>query len=99
MIYTVGHLANYLKGKKLAEEEGVPWCKAGREGEYQGGTVWQRRHEAQEYVDRTNPRRAPENAYSVFGVEADWDKDTIADIEVSPARSLLRDAPIVILDP
>lgn len=65
MIYTLGHKKNY---ELYFAEQGTPQ-KLGRTEDYQGGSVWQHRHEAE-----TECLRHP--GYAVYGVLADWEKDT-----------------------
>ena len=63
MIYTIGRTAAYEQNfKDLPIVE-----KLGREEGYPGGSVWKTPEEAL--------RHCPSD-YSVYGVEADWEKDT-----------------------
>lgn len=55
-----------------------------------GGSVWQTREQAQEY--------AKNNGFSVYGVEANWDIDTIFDKSGDGWNELLINAPLVKLD-
>jgi len=84
MIFTLGHTASYLSYFK-----NYP-CpkKKGRTDDYVGGSVWVG------YKDALN--RCSEG-FSVFGVEANWDKDTIPSREGN-WHDLLVDAPLVFLD-
>ena len=63
MIYTIGHQKSY---ELYFEEQGTP-RKLGRTKDYGGGSCWQTKDEAQKHC--------PEG-YSVYGVMADWDRDT-----------------------
>ncbi len=93
MIYTVGNAVNYLR---FFREQDQPQ-KMGRsnpDSEGVGGTVFETREEAEEFCLAD---------HAVFGVDADWDKDT----EEYPANTpgfhggtgheLLRDADLIIL--
>ena len=84
MIYTIGHTWSYLN----AFQELGSVMKRGRTNDYQGGSVWQTQEEAAEYA---------KDGYSVFGVKADWEKDTVPNIE-SNWHDLLIDAELVILE-
>jgi len=87
MIYTVGYTENYLKCFK---EQGF-LKKMGKNESYAGGSVWKTREEAEKYCEENCDK-----GYSVFGVIADWDKDT----EPSSSKdynNLLRDSELVIL--
>ena len=68
MIYTIGHTKSYLQYFK---EQGQP-KKLGRNKDYIGGSVFKTKEEAKNYLDIHNLID-----YSVFGVAADWEKDTI----------------------
>lgn len=92
LIYTIGYTKSYEKA--LAEDPNV--TKTGKRGPgvlkdypegYEGGSVWETYKEALKYC--------PEG-YSVYGVLADWNKDT----EPNPKgdgneRSLVVDSKIV----
>jgi hypothetical protein len=65
MIYTIGHTDSYEQYFK----EYVTPEKLGRTSDYPGGSVWKTPEEAQ--------KSCPNN-YSVYGVDADWEKDTEA---------------------
>ena len=83
MIYTVGHTESYLQ----YFEEQVSPKKKGRDKDCDGGTVWETEKEA---------LKACPVGYSVFGVEADWDKDT-AISEDGTCQSLLVDSLLVMI--
>jgi len=63
MIYTIGHTESY---EKYFKEQEVP-RKLGKAKDYIGGSVWETFEEAKQ--------NCPVN-YSVYGVKADWKKDT-----------------------
>lgn len=65
MIYTIGHTESYLR--YFAEQYPQPVQKLGKTNDYPGGSVWETYKEA-----RAN---CPKD-HSVFGVLADWEKDT-----------------------
>lgn len=67
MIYTIGHTESYERYFKEQEaDEGYP-KKIGRNTEYPGGSVWK---------TFDNALRHCPNGYSVYGVLANWEKDT-----------------------
>lgn len=85
MIYTCGHTESY---ERYFREQGTP-SKLGRgmhEGRYyQGGSVWKTFDEANHFAI---------NGYSVYGVLADWDKDTTQSKD-GPWHDLLVTSPLV----
>lgn len=84
MIYTIGHTKNYLQ---YFDEQGIPQ-KKGKTKNYGGGSVWKTKEEAQQHCHFD---------YSVFGVDADWDKDTES-IKGVTWHALLTDKPLIKLD-
>jgi hypothetical protein len=63
MIYTIGKTElyeQYFKERRTVK-------KQGRTKDYPGGSVWQTREEAEKCCSK---------GYSVYGVEADWERDT-----------------------
>lgn len=85
MIYTVGLVTEYEP--RLAAG---PAVKHGRTDTYPGGMVWRTAAEAQAYLlinDVTGAR-------VVYGIEADWDTDTVQEPGESYGR-LVRDAAVV----
>ena len=91
MIYTVGLTHKYER--ELARG---PFNKIGRhrqpDGEiYPGGWVWQSPAEAKAYL----VARKSTSIRSVYGVDADWERDTVAG---ESFHHLLRDALVVRLD-
>ena len=90
MIFTVGHAISYLKGLATYAE----FFKLGKyerdDDSYEGGYAFQTFESAADFIDAEYPH----NGYSVFGLLADWEKDT------EPSRDgnyhvLLKDAQIV----
>lgn len=64
MIYTIGYTKSY---EKSFEDHSIVF-KKGRDKDYEGGSVWKTYEEA--------VREKPEG-YSVYGVLADWETETI----------------------
>jgi len=103
MIFTIGNTDSYLKAlaedpelKKIGRRDSLP--PRYPDG-YPGGTVWPTRDAAQAYIDEALQHEKPDwdpMKFSVFGLEADWEKDTYTPEDGK--RSLLRDAKIVKLD-
>jgi len=88
LIFTIGYREHYDKYfRDSIPEDKVP-VKLGRGGGYQGGCVWRTSEEAQKYLDDRNM-----HDYSVYGVEADWDKDT--EPSNAPFNNLIRNAILV----
>ena len=87
MIYTIGHKKSY---ERYFHEQGTPE-KMGRKYNdsgrctYSGGSVWKTKEEAQKYCHAK---------YSVYGVEADWEKDTEKS-ETGKWHDLLKTSPLV----
>ena len=99
MIYTVGHLASYLKGAADAKAEGKRVKKVGRNNKpdwieegYEGGIVFRTREAAEAYI-----RAFKHTEYAVFGLEADWETGT-APHSTGAHRCLLNHTPVVFLD-
>jgi hypothetical protein len=82
MIYTIGHRPSYEQG--LTEMPNIR--KLGRREGYPGGSVWKTYEEAFEHA-----KTAPD--YAVYGVLADWEKDTAP--SGAPWHDLLFDRQIV----
>lgn len=79
MIYTIGFKKTYSFGLSKATKD-KPFRKLGRTdnlngtGEYYGGgSVWKTKEEAEAYLRSHRKRMA---GYGVYGVLANWDKDT-----------------------
>lgn len=96
MIYTIGRTEVYEKlfvstpgVKKLGRDMNYKGCPDYPDG-YPGGCVWETREKAQQYCP---------GDYSVYGVQADWIKDT--DLGPDPKgteRSLLIDSFLIKLE-
>ena len=76
LIYTIGHEKNYL----ASIAANGPIKKLGRDGasshkpkDYPGGYAFKTIGEAQRRIDEGYPTRG----FAVFGLEADWGKDTV----------------------
>jgi hypothetical protein len=87
MIYTVGQTDIYEE----VWSRGVNPGKKGKSEDCIGGSVWKTREEAQAYLDKH-----PNLEYSIYGVDADWDKDT--EPSEREWHNLLIDSPLVRLD-
>lgn len=105
MIYCIGHTRGYRKHIRDLAARGETPVKIGKrddiDGEpYPGGSVWRTRKDAQHWPETLGPQwdppRMPE-AFSVFGVDADWERDTEPDSE-HPFHNLLKDSPLIDLD-
>lgn len=94
MIYTLGRTTDYEQCFRDMETTGRRPAKVGRfmnatEG-YCGGSVWQTPEEVQRHIDS---KPATLDGYSVYGVEADWTRDTTAS-QNGPWHDLLINAPL-----
>jgi hypothetical protein len=90
MIYAIGRIEEYEP--KIDAGLGIK-LGPGRRSDgtyYPGGWVWRTAEEAAAYI---KARNAPEPR-RVYGVIADWDKDT-REVLYEPTRCLNRDAAIV----
>lgn len=93
MIYTLTTHSAY--SRDLASH-GRPMKKgAVPEEGYPGGSVWQTREEAEAFV---NHRSTCETPLVVYGVAADWQRDTRPSIEKGAWHDLLRHADLIPLD-
>ncbi|MGB1249037.1 MAG: hypothetical protein ACPG8W_00275 [Candidatus Promineifilaceae bacterium] len=72
MLYTVGPRNVY---KAQAEVWGRPLLKVGRSDDYLGGCVFQNVETAQRFIAEKTDGHG--DRFGVFGVEADWQSDTI----------------------
>lgn len=93
MIYTLGTTEFYEKGFEDAKEKGIQFRKKGRREDYCGGSVWETREEVEEYIKANN---CP--WYSVYGVNAEWVKDTAPSKFDKGFRDLLIDAELIQLE-
>jgi hypothetical protein len=91
MIYTVGskkaYLRDYLKHGRV--------MKTGRRRGYAGGCAFRTREDAQRHIDELEYQGYKN--YQVFGLLADWDKDTVASAS-HWWHDLLVDAEVVVLE-
>lgn len=86
MIYTIGHRESYLRGLEAGQ-----LYKTGRHDSYPGGYAFKTREDAQRRIDE-----AYDESYAVFGLDADWEQDTV------PSKhgwwhALVVDRPIILL--
>ncbi len=92
MIYTVGskqaYLREYLKNGRVV--------KAGRKRGTPGGCAFRTREDAERHLDEL--RLQGHKDYQVFGLLADWDRDTRSSAD-HWWHDLLRDAEVVVLEP
>jgi len=68
MIFTIGHTQSYQLYFEKSKLNGESCNKLGRTKDYVGGSVWKTFEEA---------TMACSENYSVYGVEADWDRETV----------------------
>jgi len=90
MIYTVGRTQIYLDGFEVCCRLGEPMQKKGKAEDYPGGSVWETFEEAQKYATE---------GFSVFGVVADWENDTIPSEKGKDWHDLQRDANLIMVCP
>ena len=100
MIYTIGHNEEYRKGIADAKRKHLTYRKNGCSRTYGGGWVWEKREQAQAWIDVFG-----QTSREVFGIKADWVKDTRPPTwKPEPGkpeatfRELIRAAKIVILE-
>lgn len=98
MIYTIGTTENYERGIDEQAAKGQPLMKVGKHSEhgaaYPGGSCWKTKEDAEQYIRE----HGIGDTFSVYGLDADWERDTEpAGEEGASWRSLLRDAPVVSL--
>ena len=94
MTFTIGYSYSYEKGFERAEKNGIPLMKVGTREDYDGGCVWKTEEEARKYLKENWPRL---DGYNVYGVLADWERDT-AKLEGEPFSRLLVDSELVKLE-
>ena len=85
MIYTLGHKSSYEEYFRLYKDE---TRKKGREEDYPGGSVWKTIEDAEKFL---------KPGYEVYGVLADWEKDTVLSND-GDWNDLLIDAQLVVLE-
>jgi len=83
MLYTIGHTTSYEQYFLEQSPDGPH--KKGRDESYPGGSVWATFEEAH--------MNCPEN-YSVYGVDADWESDTVPSSD-GTWHDLLKDAKLI----
>lgn len=87
MVYTVGNSKSY---RRAIAKYGLI-TKTGRTDDYEGGIIFLTRENAERYIKEYNHPN-----WEVFGVLADWDKDTLETEDYW--HWLLIDSPIAILE-
>ncbi len=97
MIYTIGPGRWYAEAMSETADQGRPLKKLGKcelpgSEPYRGGSVWQTKAEAADYLQSQNLV-----SMRVLGLDADWETDTEQQ-PGEPFRRLLRDAVIIALD-
>lgn len=85
MIYTIGDTQTY--DPLISNGGGVKSGRGSRPG-YPGGSVWLTAEEAERWCD-------PAKRQVVYGVLADWERDTEPSASGMPWRDLLFDRPLV----
>lgn len=83
MIYTIGNKTSY--DAALADESQTPVLKVGVRDDYPGGIVFRTEKEARENCLE---------GYDVYGLEADWDRDTYWSTCDGGYRALRIDRPV-----
>jgi hypothetical protein len=91
MIYTVGSKRAYFRS--LLKNGKV--MKSGRKRGYAGGCVFLTREDAQRHIDELELQGYKE--FMVFGLLADWQKDTQASSQ-HWWHDLLKDAEVIVLE-
>ena len=91
MIYTVGSKRAYFRS--LLKDGKV--MKSGRKRGYAGGGVFRTREDAQRHIDELELQGYKN--FMVFGLLANWDKDTQASAH-HWWHDLLKDAEVVVLE-
>lgn len=91
MIYTVGLKADYDFGLHDSQFRRVDFVKQGPHGTYAGGIVFKTVEDGISFLAETGNL----GTYAVYGVEADWNNDTVPDKSpMKPYHRLQRDAKI-----
>ena len=92
MIYTIGSAKSYLDAM-LASGEVVHKSGAGSPAGYIGGYAFKTIEDAQRRIDEYGD--SPYQ-FSIFGLDADWEKDTVPNDE-GWWHNLTKDAPLIVL--
>lgn len=71
MIFTIGHTKSYQTALKMAAGDGRPLRKQGKTDDYSGGYAFLSKEDAEKRIAEEY-----DEDFSVFGLDADWDKDT-----------------------
>ena len=104
MIFTIGRTKGYQKLFKEQAAKGEVPGKKGRTKDNPGGTVWNTRDAAQAFLDNNRTicinsgdgaKAIPSVEFSVYGVEADWDKHTVDEGDGFDWRYLTIDSDLV----
>lgn len=90
MIYTIGYSKNYRKAIQESDEGYI--IKLGRSEGYSGGYAVKTYEDAQRLL-----KEEADETYEIFGLEADWERDTIPNPD-SWWHYLLYDSKIIVLD-
>lgn len=99
--FTIGHRESYLKGIKEQREKGENLLKLGKSKDYRGGYAFKKKGDAWAYIKSgkieedfyKSGRTVDRNDFSVFLMEADWEKDTYH-IKGLEHNSLLKDCQV-----
>lgn len=98
MIYTIGHVENYLKA--IANSPTGKIKKVGRcepndrfPNGYEGGYAFASREDAQKRIDEAHA----DKGFDVFGLDADWEKDTSSVVE-GWWHALINSADVIVLE-
>lgn len=69
--------------------------KDGMNGRSRGGAAWEKREEAQSWIDKQAEAQAPAtNGLAVYGVEGEWERDCVQ-FDHEPFRRLVIARPMV----
>lgn len=83
MLYTIGHQANYAAARETYGDKIL---------KLEGGYAFQTIEDAQAEIDRLGHT----DEWGVFGLDANWEGDTVA-VKGEPWRMLVRDVPLIFL--
>lgn len=94
MIFTIGHQESYLEALKAKPViPGKRLLKIGRRKDYPGGYAFKTREDAQRRIDEEYAGKG----FAIFGLEADWQTDTVPS-ETGWWHALINDAAIILLE-